>query len=248
MSTKSRSNNSKNGAQRRNTNRPATSRAESAARKPVNQQKKRSKKKAPPMLKQNKLVLILSVLILGLCLLLPDVLAVLSPALGNTLRIVSIIGIVAALVANYYNVTITEGIGKILPRRDDDEEWEDEDEFEDEDEWDDEDEFEDEFEDEEEEEAPPAPQPRRRRPAQQSAVPAPVALKKCECGAELPEKAKFCLECGKAVPQKHVCACGAELPAKAKFCLECGKAVTAAPAPAARPAKPQAPKAEGGKK
>ncbi len=56
--------------------------------------------------------------------------------------------------------------------------------------------------------------------------PAPVArVVVCQsCGAENPERAKFCLECGTALrPQTVNCAqCAAEMPARAKFCPNCG--------------------------
>ena len=43
------------------------------------------------------------------------------------------------------------------------------------------------------------------------------------CGAELFENAKFCMECGTAIPQNKRCLkCGMELPPKAKFCFGCG--------------------------
>lgn len=43
---------------------------------------------------------------------------------------------------------------------------------------------------------------------------------------ELPESAKFCLECGEKVEQELVCpSCGKVLPQDAKFCLECGASV-----------------------
>lgn len=47
---------------------------------------------------------------------------------------------------------------------------------------------------------------------------------KCKnCGKDLPESAKFCLECGEKVEQELVCpSCGTILPLDAKFCLECG--------------------------
>ena len=41
------------------------------------------------------------------------------------------------------------------------------------------------------------------------------------CGAALPARAKFCLECGTALKRKCP-TCGADVPAGAKFCLECG--------------------------
>lgn len=49
-------------------------------------------------------------------------------------------------------------------------------------------------------------------------------MPKCaNCGTELDEGAKFCLECGTPVPQTKKCIkCGAELPHSAKFCPECG--------------------------
>lgn len=61
--------------------------------------------------------------------------------------------------------------------------------------------------------------------AQQPAAP---AAKCAKCGAQLPESAKFCLNCGEKVPPKASDApvacpkCGAHLPPGAKFCLECG--------------------------
>lgn len=50
---------------------------------------------------------------------------------------------------------------------------------------------------------------------------------KCQnCGRDLPESAKFCLECGVKVEQNLVCpSCGKILPPDAKFCLECGASV-----------------------
>ncbi len=49
-------------------------------------------------------------------------------------------------------------------------------------------------------------------------------MPKCaNCGTELDEGAKFCLECGTPVPQNKKCInCGFELPLSAKFCPECG--------------------------
>ena len=49
-------------------------------------------------------------------------------------------------------------------------------------------------------------------------------MPKCaNCGTELDEEAKFCLECGTPVPQTKKCIkCGFELPLSAKFCPECG--------------------------
>ena len=49
-------------------------------------------------------------------------------------------------------------------------------------------------------------------------------MPKCtNCGTELEEGAKFCLECGTPVPQTKKCIkCGFELPLSAKFCPECG--------------------------
>lgn len=44
-----------------------------------------------------------------------------------------------------------------------------------------------------------------------------------ECSVDLPEGAKFCLECGAKVMPKGVCMeCRAKLPEMAKFCPECG--------------------------
>lgn len=67
------------------------------------------------------------------------------------------------------------------------------------------------------------------------------------CGAENPDKAKFCLECGeKLTPATLACAqCGAALPPSAKFCLECGAKVGApAPPPVAPSLTPEAQLAE----
>ena len=49
-------------------------------------------------------------------------------------------------------------------------------------------------------------------------------MSKCSnCGAELDEGAKFCMECGTPVPQVKKCIqCGMELPLKARFCFGCG--------------------------
>ena len=78
-----------------------------------------------------------------------------------------------------------------------------------------------------------------------------VKTVKCDCGADIPENAKFCPECGKKqgyscpkcgatlkkgakfcsecgeklVKDEKVCECGAKLKADAKFCPECGKKV-----------------------
>lgn len=56
-------------------------------------------------------------------------------------------------------------------------------------------------------------------------MPAAPSNRKCKCGADLPEKAKFCLECGERVPEETntvICPeCGNRVP-KAKFCPECG--------------------------
>jgi class 3 adenylate cyclase/tetratricopeptide (TPR) repeat protein len=49
-------------------------------------------------------------------------------------------------------------------------------------------------------------------------------MKCTRCQQENPPQAKFCLECGTALPLQCA-ACGTELPAGAKFCLECGQAV-----------------------
>jgi class 3 adenylate cyclase len=48
-----------------------------------------------------------------------------------------------------------------------------------------------------------------------------------KCGAENPERAKFCVEC--ASPFARRCpSCSAENPATAKFCLECSKPLVSA--------------------
>ena len=49
------------------------------------------------------------------------------------------------------------------------------------------------------------------------------------CGNELVEGAKFCMECGTKVETELVCAeCGMKLPLNAKFCMECGTKVESA--------------------
>ena len=64
------------------------------------------------------------------------------------------------------------------------------------------------------------------------------------CGKDLPQGAKFCLECGTKVAVKPVCTgCGKELPPEAKFCLECGTKCEAGAAPVAVAAPSAAPKA-----
>ena len=56
------------------------------------------------------------------------------------------------------------------------------------------------------------------------------------CGKDLPQGAKFCLECGTKVAVKPVCTgCGKELPPEAKFCLECGTKCGAGAAPGNAP-------------
>ncbi len=54
-----------------------------------------------------------------------------------------------------------------------------------------------------------------------------LAVKCAKCGAEAPEGAKFCPQCGAVIEQEPTqCAkCGAELPKGAKFCPECGAKV-----------------------
>lgn len=49
-------------------------------------------------------------------------------------------------------------------------------------------------------------------------------MSKCpNCGVEVEVGAKFCLECGTAIPQTKECPkCHAEWPMNAKFCQECG--------------------------
>src|SRR6516162_6647360 len=48
-----------------------------------------------------------------------------------------------------------------------------------------------------------------------------------KCGAENPDRAKFCVECA-SVFLRQCASCGAENPPAAKFCLECAKPLTAA--------------------
>src|SRR5215472_1781010 len=53
-----------------------------------------------------------------------------------------------------------------------------------------------------------------------------------KCGAENPDRAKFCIECASPFPRRCP-SCGAENPPTAKFCLECAgllvRAVSGAP-------------------
>jgi len=91
------------------------------------------------------------------------------------------------------------------------------------------------------------------KPKQTPDTPGVSSVRKCSCGAELAENAKFCSECGKTVPQddgliecprcharvkkskfcsecgfgfSNTCHnCGATLAAGAKFCSECGQSV-----------------------
>ena len=48
-----------------------------------------------------------------------------------------------------------------------------------------------------------------------------------KCGAENPERAKFCVECASPFARRCL-SCGAENPATAKFCLECSKPLVGA--------------------
>ncbi len=68
----------------------------------------------------------------------------------------------------------------------------------------------------------------RTAPWQQGGATATVdkALHCSNCGAELPDGAKFCGGCGKAVSASATCAhCSGKLPAGSKFCVNCGKKV-----------------------
>ncbi|MDQ2676308.1 MAG: zinc ribbon domain-containing protein, partial [Actinomycetota bacterium] len=52
------------------------------------------------------------------------------------------------------------------------------------------------------------------------------------CGTQNPDRARFCMSCGNALPSG--CPnCGAENPPGAKFCIECGTSLTGAPRPPA---------------
>lgn len=44
-----------------------------------------------------------------------------------------------------------------------------------------------------------------------------------ECGAELPQDAKFCPDCGEKVSREERCICGYILKENYKFCPKCGK-------------------------
>jgi len=64
--------------------------------------------------------------------------------------------------------------------------------------------------------------------AQGSAGPAAATLACPDCSAANPVGAKFCHQCGTAMPAVRFCAeCGLELAAGAKFCASCGTAVGA---------------------
>ena len=49
-------------------------------------------------------------------------------------------------------------------------------------------------------------------------------MKCIKCGNDNPSGARFCLDCGSALPL-HCLACGSDLPAGARFCLQCGQPV-----------------------
>ncbi|HEX2435653.1 MAG TPA: adenylate/guanylate cyclase domain-containing protein [Solirubrobacterales bacterium] len=64
------------------------------------------------------------------------------------------------------------------------------------------------------------------------------------CGAENPERAKFCMSCGSALAPRCP-SCGAENPPGARFCIECGTDLeTGAQLPAAEPPAAAAPPEE----
>ena len=50
------------------------------------------------------------------------------------------------------------------------------------------------------------------------------------CGTDLPENARFCLECGASQTPPSCVGCGVDLPAGARFCLSCGAPQPGAPA------------------
>jgi predicted nucleic acid-binding Zn ribbon protein len=61
------------------------------------------------------------------------------------------------------------------------------------------------------------------------------------CATENTAGAKFCTNCGAALPaaEPHTCVgCGAALPGGAKFCAACGRAVQPAAAASAPPEPP----------
>lgn len=55
-----------------------------------------------------------------------------------------------------------------------------------------------------------------------------MIMKCADCGKEMPENSKFCMECGRAVVQEEIICkkCGQALPAGAKFCNNCGESIT----------------------
>jgi class 3 adenylate cyclase/predicted ATPase len=65
------------------------------------------------------------------------------------------------------------------------------------------------------------------------------------CHSETPDKSKFCISCGAALPARCP-SCGSANPAGAKFCLECGQKLAGTPTtPATSPAVSPAPRTEG---
>ncbi|MGH2986014.1 MAG: AAA family ATPase, partial [Solirubrobacterales bacterium] len=63
------------------------------------------------------------------------------------------------------------------------------------------------------------------------------------CGTENPDRARFCMSCGTALPAACP-SCGAQNPAGAKFCIECGSGLAGEGAPPARPAGEEPPPEE----
>jgi membrane protease subunit (stomatin/prohibitin family) len=73
---------------------------------------------------------------------------------------------------------------------------------------------------------PPAQTPSPAGPPTTALTPQAAAAISCTgCGTQLPEQAKFCMECGSATAPRRCPACGVEISQGARFCIECGQAL-----------------------
>ena len=157
MSNKKRSKNSRNTRHQQDT----------ATRKQV-EARKRQKSRKQKMPSQNKLLMLVGLVILCVGIIAPEILSLLGPRIAVIVKWLAVIAIILAIVATRYNMTGSECVGwlvdKLLNRDNDDYEDEDDEEWDDEEDWDD---FDDEEDDIVEE---PKPAVRRRAPAE----PAPV--------------------------------------------------------------------------
>ncbi|NCC34944.1 MAG: SPFH domain-containing protein [Chloroflexia bacterium] len=85
--------------------------------------------------------------------------------------------------------------------------------------------------------SPPAPYAALPPPATHGALSPPVApttalsppsaatIQCAACGTQLPERARFCFECGVAIGPRRCPTCNHEVSAGARFCIECGTAL-----------------------